>query len=151
MEFVILSVPMESEISGVIHMFIKALKLTHLEDWSPELKGIAPLDLGILSHVARDPDIILGDIKAAMDGPHSTRSSAIDRLERRGAVNRVICERDRRSFGHVLTEKGEAIQREHRRLDTMLSGLVFEALETDAERRTFIDLVEKVSRRIVAT
>ena len=142
---------MESEISQVIHMFIKALKLTHLEDWSADLKGIAPLDLGILSHVARNPDIILGDIKAAMDIPHSTLSSAVNRLERRGIVRRVISERDRRSFGLVLTEKGEAIQREHRRLDAMLSGLVLEALETDAERKTFIDLVEKVSRRIATT
>lgn len=140
--------PLERDAMRALHMFLKALKLTHLEDWSDKLKGIGMTDLGILHHVAHNPDVILGDIKTALNIPHSTLTSAVNRLERRGLVRRVISARDRRSFGLVLTESGQAMQREHSRVDRMITGLVLESLDSEEERRTLIGLLEKISGRM---
>ena len=140
--------PLERDAMRALHMFLKALKLTHLEDWSDKLKGIGMTDLGILHHVAHNPDVILGDIKTALNIPHSTLTSAVNRLERRGLVRRVISARDRRSFGLVLTESGHVMQREHSRVDRMITGLVLESLDSEEERRTLIGLLEKVSGRM---
>ena len=140
---------LERDAMRALHMFLKALKLTHLEDWSDKLKGIVMTDLGILHHVAQNPDGILSDIKEALEIPHSTLTSAVNRLEERGLVRRVISARDRRSFGLVLTESGQAMQREHSRVDRMITGLVLEALDSGKERRTFIGLLEKISSRMV--
>lgn len=141
---------LERDAMRALHMFLGALKLTHLEDWSDKLKGIVMTDLGILHQAAGNPDIILSDIKTALNIPHSTLTSAVNRLERRGLVKRVISERDRRSFGLILTEDGQAIQREHSRVDRMITKLVLDALESDEEQKVFIDLLEKVSKRLAA-
>lgn len=129
-----------------VHMFLRALKLMNLGEWSEQLKGVAPLDLGVLAHVSRDPDILLGDIRRAMDIPHSTLTSAVNRLERKGMLRRVISDKDRRSYGLALTKSGRDAQAEHERLDNLLVSAMFKAMESDDERAAFIALLEKAAQ-----
>jgi DNA-binding MarR family transcriptional regulator len=86
------------------------------------LAGVNTLDAAILTMAEKTPDIILHDISSVLKLPGSTLTSAVDRLEKRSFVNRIINRRDRRSFGIELTELGEQACEEHRRQETDCLG-----------------------------
>jgi DNA-binding MarR family transcriptional regulator len=88
------------------------------------------------------------DIRKALDIPHSTLTSAINRLEKRGFLKRVITQQDRRSYSLRLTKKGEQVQTEHHRVDIMLADKLLEALDTNKERVQLIRLLAKISNKL---
>jgi DNA-binding MarR family transcriptional regulator len=132
----------------VLHEFMRAMRMMELGDWSEILKGVTLLDIGVLYHAAMNPDAMLGEIRQILQVPHSTLSSAINRLERRKLIKRVISDRDKRSFVLDLTEKGLKAHEEHLHLDAMITEHVLKALDNDEERETLIRLLGKVSRAL---
>ena len=130
-----------------LHQLFWRLRLDQLGEWSPMLKGMVQLELHILKLIGEKPDIILKEITTALEIPSSTLTSAINRLEKRGLLRRVISKRDRRSYGLELTEKGSVLKREHDRVDRMLVKKVLEALEDDQQARSFIDMLVKVNEK----
>lgn len=135
-------------VSDLLHLVLSALRIDRLGVWSKRLAGITLLDLHILKLAAERPATILIEVRKELGIPHSTLTSAIDRLERRGLLRREISRRDRRSYALTLTREGRRVQAEHDRVDHLLAGKILEALDTEKERRQLIRLLSKISQRL---
>jgi DNA-binding MarR family transcriptional regulator len=131
-----------------LHRFLWKLRLDQLGEFSPLLKGMAQLDLHILKLIAERPDIILKDIADELEIPSSTLTSAINRLEKKELLRRIISQRDRRSYGLEITAKGWRIKKEHDQIDRMLSEKVLDALDSPEEAQIFFALLAKVNKRL---
>lgn len=129
-------------------MLLEAMKVDRPSAWSESFKGLDPLDLHVLAIVEAKPDVILREIREYLDVPNSTLTGIIDRLENKGLIGRVISTRDRRSFGLKLTVRGMEIRAEQHRVRRAAAERMLDALETDAERETFVALVAKIGDRI---
>ncbi len=133
-------------ISDLLHQITWNVRLDELGTWSGMLKGMLQQDLHILGLIAENPDIILKEISDELRIPSSTLTSAINRLEKRGLLKRVISERDRRSYGLKLTSKGQSIDQEHKRIDRMIAQKVFDVLSDETETQSLIALLRKISQ-----
>jgi len=136
-----------AEINRVLHRFLRAARVGRLESWSRLLAGISFLDLGILRMAAQRPDIILKEVREKLSVPQSTLTSAVDRLERRKLLRRVISSRDRRSYGLELTPEGRRVDEEHERLDRLSAELLVEALGGGRDVQRFLEMLSKICRR----
>jgi len=133
-------------VTELIHQVRFGLRVDRLGSWSKNLEGIQLLDLHILKLVEQSPEIILKEIRQELNMPHSTLTSAINRLGERGLIERVISQRDLRSFGLILTQNGRNIRKEHDRVDRLIATKVLEALDTEEERGMLSSLLEKVNK-----
>lgn len=86
-------------IDKVWHELIISMQKTSDELWNGKLEGASTIEISILSIIERHPDAIVKEIVEILEIPVSTLTSAVDRLEKRGLLRRVISQRDRRSFG----------------------------------------------------
>lgn len=144
----------EEEIKGidkVWHELIFSMQKTNEELWKDQLEGVSTIEISILSIIERNPDVILKEIAEILDIPGSTLTSAVDRLEKRGLLIRIISKRDRRSFGLELTEEGREVQREHREREKVLWEKVLGSYETSAERRDLVRLLEILAKNVNRT
>ena len=140
-----------AEINHALHRFLRAAKVGRLESWSRLLAGISFLDLGILRMAAERSDVILKEIREKLSVPQSTLTSAVDRLEERKLLRRVISPRDRRSYGLELTREGWRIDEEHKRIDRLSAELIVEALGKGRDVRRFLEMLSKICRRFEET
>lgn len=131
-----------------LHRFVAAFSLQNLARWDDRLAGLAALDVGVIHHSSRSPGITVGEVRRILDIPNSTLSSAVNRLERRGLVRRVINAQDRRSYGLVITEAGLAVEEAHRALDRRLAELCCRALPDEEQRRLFLLALELVATEL---
>lgn len=129
-------------IDKVWHKLIDSMQKTNAELWKDRLEDITTIEISILSLIERRPDVILKEIVKTLGVPGSTLTSAIDRLEKRGLLKRIISSRDRRSFGLELTEEGKIAQQEHYESEGKLWKKVLGAYETSDERKELIRLLE---------
>jgi DNA-binding MarR family transcriptional regulator len=127
-----------------ILMLLNKMKSDRLETWSEKLEGVSKMELHILLLIQSQPDIVLGEVRDKLDVPNSTLTGVIDRMEKQGLVERTISQRDRRSYGLEMTEKGKEIRREHDRILVVLSTKMLATLDEE-ERKTFIRLLSKVA------
>lgn len=130
----------------VWHQLIAIMQKTGDRLWENSLEGATTIEISILSIVEKKPDIILKEIGELLDVPASTLTGAVDRLEKRGLLQRVISKRDRRSFGLDLTEKGLSAQAEHQRGEALLWRGILNSFDTQEERSQFIALLDKLAR-----
>lgn len=135
-----------ASLNRLLHLIGLKLRFDRLGIWSKKIQGLSLMDLHILQLASDRKDLILMDIRKALDIPHSTLTSAINRLEKRGLLRRAITQRDRRSYRLELTKKGKQVQTEHHRVDIMLADKLLEALDTDKEREQLIRLLTKISQ-----
>ncbi len=131
-----------------LHRLIWSLRIDQLGTWSPVLRGMAQLDLHVLKLIAEYPTIQPKEICAELHIPPSTLTSALNRLEKRGLLQRQINRFDRRSFHLELTPQGWEIHREHERVDRMITEKALDMLDSEDETQLFIDLLAKVSQRL---
>lgn len=135
-------------IDKVWHELIISMQKTSDELWKDKLDGVSTIEISILSIIERKPDAILKEIVKILGIPGSTLTSAIDRLEKRGLLRRVISQRDRRSFGLELTDEGRIAQQEHRKSEKVLWEKVLGSYETSRERRELIRLLQILADNI---
>lgn len=109
-----------------------------------QLKKLSFLEISILAFVFKKPDIILKDILEVTGIPNSSLTSVIDRLERRGYLQRTLSQRDRRSYGLKLTELGQKVYHIHLDFEEQLYRRVLLALDSPEERNTFLRLFTKI-------
>jgi DNA-binding MarR family transcriptional regulator len=133
-------------IADLIHQIRFGLRLDRLGTWSEKLEGIRMLDLHILKLAAERPNIILKEIRHELAIPHSTLTSAINRLKKRGAIRRVISERDSRSFELELTQLGWQLREEHDRVGRMIAAIILDALSDENEKDMLIKLFSKINQ-----
>ena len=124
------------------------LRIDRLYDSSEHLKKITPVELHVLKLVCERPDLILKEIREELGIPQSTLTSAIDRLEKRGLVRRVISDRDRRSFVPEVTAAGRRVQKEHDRIDEQVAARLLDLLDTEEEREAFLRMLTKISKKL---
>ena len=101
-------------------------------------------DKRVLKMASGRSDIILREIREVLGVPNSTLTGAVDRLEERGLLRRVVSRRDRRSYGLELTDGGRAYMALQEQAEHDFAVRVLEILETDEERQAFIDILSKV-------
>lgn len=128
-------------------ILLNKMRSDRIETWSKKLEGTTKMELHVLLLVQTQPDIVLGEIRERLGVPNSTLTGVIDRMEKRGLVERTISARDRRSYGLKLTNKGKEIRREHDRVLLMISSKILATLDED-EKMTFIKLLTKVADKM---
>ncbi|HYH02862.1 MAG TPA: MarR family winged helix-turn-helix transcriptional regulator [Bacillota bacterium] len=110
--------------------------------------GMTCIELTILDLVANQPEVIIKDIGEQLNVAGSTLTSAIDRLEKRDFLRRTLTPRDRRSYGLELTAKGKTVLAEHHLAEIQTWEKILDALDDEAERLTFLQLLKKIAARL---
>jgi DNA-binding MarR family transcriptional regulator len=119
----------------------------HLNAAFRDLDVTAP-QFGTLLLIAANPGVSQSSVADALRFDRSTLVQIIDRLERRGLVVRELSPNDRRSNALRMTAAGLELLEE-------LKGRAFEHEDfiardlSAAERRTLIDLLERIHKRAV--
>lgn len=126
-----------------------AMKVDRPSTWSPAFEGLSPLDLHILAFIEAWPDVILKEIRDYLDVPNSTLTGYIDRLEKKGLIERTISGRDRRSYGLKLTPKGAELRKEQHQVRLQSAAKMLAALDNDEERQAFVGMLNKIGDRLV--
>ena len=108
------------------------------------LKGLSAIDISIANIVSSQPDITVGEIAQMINAPNSTLTSALNRLEKKGIVQRVPNLLDRRSFGIRLTNRGEKLQQLHLSSQQSKYERVLAKLDTHEEREMLFYLLGKM-------
>lgn len=132
----------------VYHSLIVSVQKTSEELWKDKLKDISTVEISILSIIERKPDVILKEITQILEVPASTLTNAVDRLEKRDLLTRVISKRDRRSFGLALTDNGRLVQQEHRQSEALLWQKILGAYDTTEERSELIRLLSILAEKL---
>lgn len=136
------------KIDKVYHTLIVPMQKMNEELWNDKLQGISTVEISILSIIEGKPDSILKEITQILGVPASTLTSAVDRLEKRGLLTRVISKRDRRSFGLALTEDGMLAQQKHRQNETLIWQKILGAYDTAEERGELIRLLSILAQKL---
>lgn len=138
----------EIEAIGKIHheIYYKTLHGGY-EDQYPKIRGLTPLEMGVLGALSENPGAMLREIAQKLAVAKSTLTNVVDRLERRGYVLRAISKKDRRSFELILTEDGKCAQQEHIAAERGMYEKVAGALDSAEEVETLIRLLQKVADR----
>ncbi|MDY6968564.1 MAG: MarR family winged helix-turn-helix transcriptional regulator [Spirochaetota bacterium] len=113
-----------------------------------KLENMNPGDMFLLKLVLDQPDIIIKDILEKTGIPGSTLTSSINRLESSGYIRRIINQRDRRSFGLELTNKGKKLHNRHERVEQEVALEALSALDNDDERETLVELLSKINENL---
>jgi DNA-binding MarR family transcriptional regulator len=132
--------------TSALHRLTWGLRLDQLGTWSPRLRGMVQIDLHILKMIAERPQALLKDIGSELHLPPSTLTSAINRLEKRGLLERHVHPHDRRSYDLQLTPKGWEIKEEHDQVDRQITQRLLDTLDDEHERQQFVSLLVKVTK-----
>ncbi len=78
-----------------------------------KLTGCSIIDLNILKLIYTNPDIKIKEIVKTLKTPNSTLTNAINRLSKKGLLQRKLSSHDLRSFDLELTPTGKSAVEEH--------------------------------------
>lgn len=136
------------EALSIIHhgIYYKVLHRNY-EDQFPRIKGLTPLEMGVLGVLSENPGAMLREIAEKLAVSKSTLTNVIDRLEGRNYVHRAISPKDQRSFELVLTEDGKCAQQEHIASEHGFYRKLIETLDSPEETAELIHLLQKVADR----
>lgn len=135
-----------SSFNEAFHKLWFKLMTSRSEEKSQKLKGLAFLDMQVITMAYEKPDIILKDIRDKLKIPQTTLSSIVAKLEKRGFIQRIINPRDYRSFSLKITALGKETMDEHMKMDHEQSRHMLRSLEPE-ERDEFIRLFDKMADR----
>jgi len=136
------------ELSDLWHSMLHASKYRKIEEEYKRLNELTSIEIGIIRIIFQKEDVILKEICSILEIPKSTLTNAIDRLEKRNYIKRVISNKDRRSFGLVLTEEGKILQKEHTDFEKAIYGQFLNYLDTHEEKEAFLKLLRKVVHKM---
>lgn len=138
----------EDQVKAFEDLWQRVLLSNRLCVCTERLKGVTVLDVNIMQVVLDHPDVILREVGKVLETACSTLTSAVNRLENRGLLNRVISNRDLRSFGLELTDEGRAAVLEYREAKKRVIACVLDTLDNDEEREQFLLLVQKIVNKL---
>ena len=110
-----------------------------------ELKGLLAVDVAVMKLAAMHPGLLVGEIAQALHIPNSTLTSALNRLEKKEIVRRVVSPRDQRAFGIRLTEKGAELHHTHTECKRADLERILAKLDTHEERELLFYLLNKMT------
>lgn len=114
-----------------------------LEACTEELKGAGILDVNILRLLFNNFEITPKEISGKLNIPNSTLTNAINRLEKKGFLERKLNTNDLRSLQLLLTDKGKQAILNHQAAERVLIGNIFNILSED-ESTSLTNLFEKI-------
>lgn len=118
-----------------------------LEVCTDELKGAGILDVNILRLLFNNSEIIPKEIAVKLNIPNSTLTNAINRLEKKGFIERKLNVNDLRSLQLLLTDKGTQAIQNHHNAERILIENLFSIL-SDSETNSLINIFEKISKTL---
>ena len=139
----------EEQVKILAEQWEKLMQSNKLNICTKKLEGTTVLEVNILKIVQKNPDIILREISEFLKIPSSTLTSAVNRLEKRNMIKRIISERDLRSFGLTLTDEGKQALDEHYKQEEILISSMLEVFQDNKERNNFIILFKKLVDNII--
>lgn len=118
-----------------------------LEVCTDELKGTSVLDVSILRLLYNNAEIIPKEIAKKLNIPNSTLTNAINRLQKKGLIERKLNANDLRSLKLLLTDKGaHAIRNHHEAEKELIKSLL--CILTDDESDSLIKIFGKISKHL---
>lgn len=105
---------------------------------------ITPGLFGTLEVVDRNPGLTQTAVATAMGNDRSAMVAIVDRLERRGLIERRPSATDRRSNALFLTPEGRAFQ-SHVRQQALEHNKAFFSFLTSEEHRIFCDVLKRIA------
>lgn len=133
-----------AEADRLLHLIHRKELHSGFMDRYPRLKGLTTLEIGVLRKLADNPEAMPTGIAKDIGISKSTLTSAINRLEKHGFIERTINPADRRSFRLALTGEGLAAQKEHLDFERALYKHLLGLLDSREEVTTFLALAAKV-------
>lgn len=113
-----------------------------------KLDGITSLELDILDHIARKPGAMIKEIRKSLRVSGSTLTAAVDRLNERGHLERVISPHDRRSFNLNITPRGKKAHDRYITTEYEFLQKLLHSLRTPEERQMLISILYKAALSI---
>ena len=114
------------------------------EEWLAIDTVMSKQELFTMMTVDRLKEATMGQLSDNMNFPMSTATGIVDRLVKKGYIERGKSDSDRRIVVISLTEKGKAITRD---MKTMILSYIQKAYDVldEAERETLLAIVDKVT------
>jgi DNA-binding MarR family transcriptional regulator len=116
-----------------------------LQDEFAEFGGITVHQMEVVRRLLLGERMSMGDVAATQGIGPSGATQLVDRLERRGLVERVRDESDRRVQYVVPTDRAKAIARRFRTVISRAAEQVLAVLE-DHELEVYVELTERIAR-----
>lgn len=110
-----------------------------------KLKSASILDVNILRIVNAKELIIIRDIGNILSVGPSTLSSAINRLEKKGLLKRIINEDDLRSYALQLTIEGTKELDNHYNQEIEIMEQMLKKLDSEEEQKQLLFLLDKIT------
>lgn len=126
------------------HRIIKLSQHVRLKNTYEVLQELSTIEIGVINIIAQQPDVIFKEICDALGLPKSTLTNIIDRLEKKGLVERATSQKDRRAYSLRLTGKGWRAQQEHIDFEQLVLEKIIDALDTEEEKKLLLELIDKV-------
>jgi len=111
---------------------------------SPRVHRLSPESLALLDHLWRSGPLTVQEAAAHFDRSQAATSEMLDRMVRRGLLDRVVDERDRRRHLVWLTDEGLARVRRERQ--PLSAGILSASLArmTARDRHHLVNAMEKL-------
>jgi DNA-binding MarR family transcriptional regulator len=135
-------------LSEAWHTLIRYYNRHYTAILEKKLGGITPLELDILDHVARKPGSMIKEIRRNLRVSGSTFTAAVDRLNERGYLERIISQHDRRSFDLQITFEGKNAHNRYIITEHEFLQKLLHSLRTHKERQGFISILHKAALSI---
>lgn len=133
----------EQQIERFRILWTQVLLSGKLNVCTEELKDANMLDVNILRLLFDNPKIIPKEIAEFLKIPNSTLTNVINRLGKKGLLERQLNTHDLRSLQLILTDKGKEAIKNHHNAERILIGKMFSILNDD-EVESLIHICEKI-------
>lgn len=111
-------------------------------------KNLTDIEIGIINILFKNDKVILKEISEELEIPKSTLTSALDRLEKKNYVLRIISSRDRRSYGLKLTKEGEEVHMEYANYEKIFCEKILNAIDEEYEKLMLFKLLNKINNNL---
>ncbi len=135
-------------LSDAWHMLIRYYNRHYTMELERLFGGITSLELDILDRVARKPGPMIKEIRRSLHVTGSTFTAAVDRLNDRGYLERVISPHDRRSFNLQITPGGKKAHDRYITTEREFLKKLLHTLRTSEERQSLISILHKAALSI---
>ena len=113
-----------------------------------QLSNYTPTEINLIMLVGNTQNMLLREFLEILKIPKSTLTSVINRLEKKELINRVINQRDKRSFGLELTEKGKQFMELYMAYQQEMGSKILRGLNTE-EQQQLLYLLKKISACVI--
>jgi len=132
----------------IIHQFINfALKHRKIMQNYLDETGVYHAQHRLLMEIARNPNVSQNDIARKMDVSAATIAVSLKKLQKGGYIKKEMVEEDNRLNKITITEKGNRVVEQSKRIFESVDRRVFEGF-TEVEKNTLYDLLQKLNANL---